>query len=129
MKLDAYEEWLCGDRWDGHPLDEIILDTTPLTARDEYVDAINYKDGLRSLFILSSGLCGEAGEASEHFKKWIRDGKLNRVAAGIELGDVLAYLTWLAKTLGYSLEDIAEMNYEKLRNLPRKQTPRTPEIA
>jgi NTP pyrophosphatase (non-canonical NTP hydrolase) len=69
---------------------------------------------LRSLAIITAGICGEAGEASEHFKKWMRDGRLNKIEAGIELGDTLAYLTWLAKTLGYTLEDIAKLNYDKL---------------
>ena len=44
----------------------------------------------------------------------MRDGVLNRTEAGIELSDVLAYLTWLAATPGYTLECIAKMNHDKL---------------
>jgi NTP pyrophosphatase (non-canonical NTP hydrolase) len=87
---------------------------------------------LRSLSIINSGLAGEAGEASEHIKKWMRDGRINRREAGIELGDTLAYMTWLARVLGYSLEDIAQLNYEKLKGMPPKQaagTGREPEIV
>ena len=114
MNLDVWQAWLCQNQWQGYHLDDIIIDTTPLNRGEEFVDAMNYRGGLRSLFILTTGFAGETGEALEHFKKWIRDGKLDKRAAGLELGDALAYLTWLAKTLGFTLEDLAEMNYDKL---------------
>jgi NTP pyrophosphatase (non-canonical NTP hydrolase) len=60
------------------------------------------------------GLTGEAGEFSEKIKKWIRDGNLDSRLAAKELGDVLWYLTASARELGYSLQDIAEMNMVKL---------------
>lgn len=109
MKLDAYQAWLCGDRWNGYALDKMLVDSS------------KHFTALRSLSIINSGLMGEAGEAGEHIKKWMRDQRINRRAAAIELGDNLAYLTWLAKVLGYSLEDIAELNFEKLRDAPPKQ--------
>ena len=62
------------------------------------------------------GMTGEAGEASEHIKKWHRDGVINKEAAALELGDVLWYVTRLADTLGYSLEDILNMNVKKLQS-------------
>lgn len=114
MRIGEWERWLCEEQWQGYRLDEIIIDTTPLRKGDEWVDELNYRQALRSLFILISGFNGEAGEATEHFKKWIRDGRLDRNAAALELGDVLAYLTWLAHTLGFSLEEIAQRNYDKL---------------
>lgn len=60
------------------------------------------------------GLVGEGGEFSEKVKKWIRDGEIDKTAAARELGDVLWYLTASAKELGFSLQDIAEMNMVKL---------------
>ena len=60
------------------------------------------------------GLVGEAGEASEKIKKLIRDGKLDKALTAKELGDVLWYLTALAKELGYTLSDLAEINIVKL---------------
>ena len=114
MSMRQYQEWL-RERWDGYPLermlDDAMLPKTSVVLPDELLNAWR---ALRSLNIISNGLNGEAGEASEHFKKWVRDGKLNKYEAGIELGDTLNYLIWLAATLGYSLEDIAQMSKAKL---------------
>jgi NTP pyrophosphatase (non-canonical NTP hydrolase) len=60
------------------------------------------------------GLTGEAGEFAEKIKKWIRDGKLDKPLTVKELGDVLWYLTASARELGYSLQDVAEINAVKL---------------
>ena len=60
------------------------------------------------------GLVGEAGEASEKVKKWHRDGKFDHQSLAYELGDVLYYLTRLANTIGYTLEEIQNMNVAKL---------------
>ena len=59
------------------------------------------------------GLCGESGEVAEKIKKHVRDGKsLNGLKK--ELGDVLWYIAALAEDLGISLQDIAELNIQKL---------------
>lgn len=60
------------------------------------------------------GLAGEAGEFVEKMKKRIRDGVFDRELAAKELGDVLWYLSQLAKDIDYTLEDIAKMNLQKL---------------
>jgi len=67
----------------------------------------------------SLGLCGEAGEVAEKVKKIIRDDqgvitdvKRNQIAK--ELGDTLWYISQLAAEIDYSLEDIAQMNLDKL---------------
>ena len=60
------------------------------------------------------GLTGESGEYSEKVKKLIRDGKLDKRLSAKELGDSLWYLTRSANELGYSLQDIAEINLVKL---------------
>src|SRR6056297_437791 len=67
------------------------------------------------------GLAGEAGEVSEKMKKIIRDDKgeiteEKRKELKKELGDVLWYLSQLARELGLSLEDIANFNIEKLQS-------------
>lgn len=67
-----------------------------------------------SMAYTALGLTGEAGEFSEKVKKRIRDGVFDPRLAAKELGDVLWYLTASAKELGYSLQDIAEMNMVKL---------------
>lgn len=66
------------------------------------------------LTYLALGLGGEAGEVLEKTKKLIRDGAMNRMDVAKELGDVLWYLTRYANAIGYTLEQIAEMNINKL---------------
>lgn len=62
------------------------------------------------------GLNGEAGEAIDLLKKYLFQGhKLDRVHLAKELGDVAWYLAVSADALGYTLEEILQMNVEKLR--------------
>ncbi len=62
------------------------------------------------------GLNGEAGEAIDILKKFLFQGHdLDKVHLAKELGDVAWYLAITADALGYSLEEIFEMNAEKLR--------------
>jgi len=67
------------------------------------------------------GLAGEAGEVSDKVKKIIRDD--NQIltddkakAIAMEIGDVLWYCATLSNDLGFTLEDVAEMNYQKLKS-------------
>lgn len=62
-------------------------------------------------------MCGESGEAAEKVKKAWRDStELDKVATLRELGDVLWYVTAAARDLGFSLEDVAQANIDKLRD-------------
>jgi NTP pyrophosphatase (non-canonical NTP hydrolase) len=65
------------------------------------------------------GLADESGEVAGKIKKVLRDhgGKVSpeiREALKQELGDVLWYLTQIATSLNYTLEEIAEANIRKL---------------
>lgn len=65
------------------------------------------------------GLVGEAGEVAEKFKKILRDknGMVTdeeRKELAKELGDILWYVNSVGVYLGFSLDDIAQMNLDKL---------------
>jgi NTP pyrophosphatase (non-canonical NTP hydrolase) len=65
------------------------------------------------------GLVGESGEIAEKFKKLIRDknGEISEADTTEiikELGDVLWYINTISVTLGRSLEEVAEVNLEKV---------------
>ena len=62
------------------------------------------------------GLNGEAGEAIDILKKHLFQGHpLDREHLAKELGDVAWYLAVSADALGYTLEEVLEMNVKKLR--------------
>lgn len=97
----------------------------PLSQFDQFVEAMWFsgdEEKREQVAIAGLGLTGEAGEAAEKIKKWLR----GDVAAGkvtleehhrllqAELGDVLFYITKLAHLHGWTLNDIAFNNYEKL---------------
>lgn len=64
----------------------------------------------------SLGVVGEAAEISEHVKKASFHGhKLDPEKIKGELGDVLHYVAGLATFLGFTLEDVAAHNIEKLK--------------
>ena len=72
------------------------------------------------------GLCGEAGEVAEKVKKSIRDGIHNwpdeqfKEELTKELGDVLWYISALASDLDISLNEIAEINLQKLASRKKR---------
>lgn len=77
--------------------------------------AIYPKEG--GMFYLTLKLNGEAGEVAEKVGKWLRDNPDDmppRSEIAKELGDVLWYVANLADHLGYSLDDIAQINLNKL---------------
>lgn len=63
------------------------------------------------------GLNGEAGEAIDILKKHLFQGHdLDDEHLAKELGDVAWYLAVSAHELGYTLEEILQMNVDKLRS-------------
>lgn len=75
----------------------------------EYTDERRLLQGLM-------GLNGEAGEAIDIMKKYMFHGhKLDKNHLAKELGDVAWYLALSVDALGFTLEEVLEMNIEKLR--------------
>ena len=65
------------------------------------------------------GLCGETGEIAEKVKKIIRDksgvpNDTDKEAIAKEIGDVLWYLAQLSTELEIFLDDVAQLNLDKL---------------
>ena len=92
------------------------------TYQSEALETAIYPKNFKVLYP-TLGLTGEAGEVSDKVKKLIRDNgyvggatidEQKREDLALELGDVLWYVATLANDLGYSLEQIANMNYQKL---------------
>ena len=66
------------------------------------------------------GLAGETGEVAEKVKKVIRDhigefSETQKAEIAKELGDVLWYVASIAADMGYTMDDIARLNIEKIR--------------
>ena len=79
------------------------------------------------------GMNGEAGEVADEVKKIIRDtfvmtddkGAIvlpvdKRIELAKEIGDVLWYCATLSHDLGFSLEEVAQMNIDKLASRQRR---------
>lgn len=76
----------------------------------------------KALEYLTLGITSEAGEVADKVKKIIRDGgSLEEKRKDImgEVGDVLWYVAQIGLVIGFSLEEIAKKNIEKL--LDRKE--------
>lgn len=70
-----------------------------------------------AMYYLTLKLNGEAGEVAEKVGKWMRDNPADmppRSDIAKELGDVLWYIATLADHLGYTLDEIATININKL---------------
>lgn len=67
------------------------------------------------------GMCGESGEVADKVKKVLRDNNSEftdekKIEIAKEIGDVLWYCATLSHDLGYTLQEIADMNYSKLHS-------------
>lgn len=62
------------------------------------------------------GLCGESGECVDLVKKYLFQGhELDLQHLAKELGDVAWYLAVAAYAIGYTLEEVLQMNIDKLK--------------
>lgn len=84
------------------------------------VETAVYGDGDKIIYP-TLGLCGEAGEVSDKVKKVIRDNdgfftEELKEQIMIEMSDCLWYCAALARDLGYTLEEAAKKNLDKLNS-------------
>jgi NTP pyrophosphatase (non-canonical NTP hydrolase) len=93
----------------------MTLDEYQTLAMESAVYAPHY-----SILYPALKLAGEAGEVSEKVGKRLRDADGDfsdpewKLAMKKELGDVLWYVSAFAHGLGFTLEDVADTNLEKL---------------
>ncbi len=101
-----------------------MSNTSPTTMDYSYwVEAKMLTEGDARLVENTLGLVGEAGEVAEKVKKLIRDStKVDRDEIIKELGDVVFYATALANYFDGSLEEVVEVNIDKLDGRERRGT-------
>lgn len=98
----------------------MLNDMTLNEYQQKALETANYPEQYKILYP-ALGLTGEAGEVSDKVKKVIRDENgiftdEKKLEIAKELGDVLWYVATFSRDIGYTLEDIAKMNYEKLKS-------------
>lgn len=82
---------------------------------EDFVESMRVFPAAHKIVYPALGLAGEAGEATEKVKKWLRgDRELDKEGLIKELGDVMYYITALANDIGYSLQDVIDTNVKKL---------------
>ena len=131
--MSKQKNWITDD-WDelfdgGH--DEMTLDGYMDQAMDF---AVYNRFGFNDIFYPAMGLAGEAGEIANKVKKLMRDEGVDWTSDDVyeqldyetardiaaECGDCLWYIAALVNDLGYSLEEVAHMNIEKLSGRRRR---------
>lgn len=93
---------------------------------DEYqkqalTTAIRHPDPQMDKTIWAMGIAGEAGEVLEKWKKIVayKEGKISDEDLALlkkELGDVIWYIAVLADSLNLSLDEIMQLNIDKLKD-------------
>ena len=81
----------------------------------EFVKTMKVYPEKHAIVYPTLGMQGESGEVAEKVKKWLRgDRELDKAELAKEVGDVMWYIASLADDLGYTLQDVVDMNIEKL---------------
>ena len=61
------------------------------------------------------GLAGEVGELNDMIKKWVfHEKELDEIHLKKELGDVTWYVAMMCQSMGWELDDVLQMNIDKL---------------
>lgn len=68
------------------------------------------------IFNACLGLSGEVGEFNDMIKKWVfHEKELDMEHAKKEAGDILLYVVMLCESFGWNMEEIMQMNVDKLK--------------
>lgn len=90
-----------------------------MTPNEYQLEALRTANATNPVDLLANGvmgLSGESGECIDMVKKYLFQGHdIDREKLARELGDVAWYLAVTAHAIGYELNDILEMNVQKLR--------------
>lgn len=106
----------------GNEYQKAALRTASLTGENKKVSPMveillerGYPVGDLMLLNGALGLGGESGEVEDQVKKFIFQGHpLDKAHIAKELGDIAWYLAITADGIGYGLDDIFQMNVDKL---------------
>lgn len=80
-----------------------------VSERDAYYD-------MGGIVMATMGLSGEVGELNDMIKKWIFHKNDMEIAhAKKELGDIMWYIACMAESFGWNLDEIMQMNIDKLK--------------
>ena len=91
-----------------------VMDITPMSYSYWVEDKI-VTEGDTRLVENTLGLVGEAGEVAEKIKKYLRDNsKVSQKEIVKEIGDVVFYATALSNYFYSNLEEVMQVNMDKL---------------
>lgn len=105
----------------GKEYQELAMRTNDNHATKRLLDMVDYScfeynSDLGGVLNGCLGLAGESGEALDMVKKWIfHEKELDIEHFKKELGDVLWYVAMICDSFGFDMDEIMEMNIEKLK--------------
>lgn len=104
-------------RTKNHKATERISDKLDLLKSCKKNNIVSVQDyDLGGIFNACLGLSGEVGEFNDIIKKWIfHEKRLDIDHAKKEAGDICWYLAMLCESFGWSLDEIMQMNVDKLK--------------
>lgn len=113
--IDAFERY--------NKYDHQELQDTSASTYSSWVESMVLTTGDDRLVENTLGLVGEAGEVAEKIKKLIRDSsRFSEEEIAKELGDVLFYTVALSNIYGYTLQELIDLNRDKLEGRKKRNT-------
>lgn len=101
----------------GNEYQELAMRTNDHKATQRLVGKVVIDNvDLGDIFNACIGLSGEVGEFNDMVKKWVfHEKELDIDHAKKELGDIAWYLAMACESFGWSLDEILQMNVDKLK--------------